>query len=132
MASKRRTEEIATNEAPELVPQPINDNILTLPTVNTKTKKQTIRTIEDLHNASIRSMSDSEKAKYIEALREALVDANTRIELLDHNCQSAYEKVRTVTQQYEELKIKAQTKLQFAKQAISTCNASIILAGTLE
>ena len=90
------------------------------------------RSLEELHDAPVKSMSDSEKKVYIEALREAIASLETRTHLLEENCNSAYEKCRQADERFINFRNKAQAKLQFARQAVATCNASIILAGSLE
>lgn len=128
--AKARTEvsieEAVASEAVLTVPE-----VITLPTAK-KAKKQVIRDVAELHTSSIKGMSDVEKTRYIEALRQEVDRLASQNEMLDKNCQSAYEKIRTIDQTFAEYKMKAQAKLQFARQAIGTCYQSIILAGGTE
>lgn len=102
------------------------------PTPKRKRTPKTDRALEQLHEASTRSMTETEMRKYIEALRSALNDATIKAQNLENNCRSAYEKCRVLEQKLIDVKTIAKAKLHFAKQAISTCHSSIVLAGGLE
>lgn len=95
-------------------------------------KKKTERTDIELHEITPQRMTDSEKNKYILFLRKAYEEKEQRMALLDTNCKAAYDKCRFLEQNFANYKNIARAKLQFAKQAISTCHNSIILAGNIE
>lgn len=130
-----------TNSTPEVA-----DIELLTPTVETspdpapapapkprkRKQKQEVRNLAELNTASTRSMNDTEKNKYIEALRTIVEDLTVQNTQLDLNCKTAYEKCRVLEQRFANYKNVARAKLQFAKQAISTCHNSIILAGNIE
>ena len=99
-------------------------------TKKTKTKKN--RTFKELDAIAPRYMSEAEMRKYITELRTEYRMIVTKAEALDKNCTLAYEQFRFVEQQFADYKNKARAKLHFAKQAVSTCYNSIILAGIIE
>lgn len=90
------------------------------------------KTSQELYDAAVKSLSDDEKLKLINILKDEVNSLSQLCDNLKQNCDSAYEKVRLVTKQYEDLKIEAQAKLQYVKQAISFCNTSVILNGQLK
>lgn len=109
------------------------ENVAETPRPRTRRRKpKPDRTLEQLHEATIRSMSESEMRKYIEALREANQELEQKTQSLTENCTSAYKKAQYWEGQYQQLRSKAAGLLHFAKQAISTCHNSIILAGGLD
>lgn len=116
------------NTTPEAV-EPIQEPA---PKPKKKRVRQEVRPLAELDTASIRSMNDSEKNKYIEALRELSNDLTLKNAQLEQNCKSAYDKCRLMEQRFADFKNIARAKLQFAKQAIATCHNSIILAGNIE
>jgi len=123
------------NKAPDTTnpsTPPVEKQVPPEPTPKRKRTPKTDRTLEQLHEASTRSMTETEMRKYIEALRSALNDATTKAQNLENNCRSAYEKCRVLEQKLIDVKTIAKAKLHFAKQAISTCHSSIVLAGGLE
>jgi hypothetical protein len=97
-----------------------------------KAPKVALRTIEELHNVTAKSMTDAEKNKYIEELRDQIVGLTNKASLLEGNCKSAYEQFRITRQQFDEYRMRAQAKLQYVKQAIGFCNTSVILNGNLD
>lgn len=95
-------------------------------------KKSAPRTVEQLEDATTRSMTPAEMSRYIEFLRNERASFASKAQLLEENCKSAYDLYRNQLQKYDQLKMQAQAKLQFARQAVQTCSTSIILAGGLE
>lgn len=98
----------------------------------TKTTKAIVRTIDELHDASVKSMSDTEKAKYIDALRDLTAYQHCKIEELQKSCESAFAQNRAKDQQFSEFKMRATAKYRHVQQAIQTLHVGVGLLGTLE
>lgn len=97
-----------------------------------KAEKVKNRPVNELHNVNPRSMTDPERVNYINTLRAEVNDIAVKNQMLEHNCDLAYERVRQAEQKYTDYRTKALAKLQFAKQAVSTCHNSIIIMGNME
>ena len=97
-----------------------------------RTPKMASRTIEQLHQLTPRTMTDAEKQKYIDALRDDNIFLTSQNQELNESCKSAFAKARAIEQQFHEYKNKARGLIHFHRQAISTCHNSILLAGNLE
>lgn len=107
------------------------ENVTEVKEVETKpkrTNKKPSRTIEELDKIGVRSMSEAEKAKYIEYLREELAMANGTIESYKSNCEKAYASNRMAIDNLNNFKAEATAKINFMQQAIGTCYSSIIMA----
>ena len=116
-------------------PTPITTELTNLAVVKPRTTRKApaiVRTIEELHNISAKSMSEAEKIKYISELRDLTSLQHFKIEELDQTCKSGFEQNRTMEQRYAEFRMKANAKFQYARQAIDTANMGIRLLGSLE
>jgi len=107
------------------------ENKVTTPTPTTKRERKP-RNTKDLRTASIKSMSEAELRKALELTRKDLAEVTTRSEAYQRNCVLAYDKVRALEQRHQAFKNKARSLLHFTRQAVSTCNTAIHLAGDLE
>lgn len=79
----------------------------------------------------INKMELSELQKYATELikeNEELKQSVINKEQLQINCESAYAKIRALTNELDTVKTEYNTKLTFAQQAVSTCYSSIIFA----
>ena len=93
-----------------------------------KTTKRKSRSVEVLENIRPRSMSDAEMRNYIEFLRSERNYYKGQALAYENNSESAF-KVAHAAEDNAKRKIAEITgKLEFAKQAISTCYASILYA----
>ena len=97
------------------------------PTETPKLRTKT-RTLEELDALSAKAMTDAERIKYIDGLRDTIASLNTTVGMYKHNCDMAYEKCRQLEQAKEETQMKFNTEMGFVRQAIDTCHRSIILA----
>ena len=93
-----------------------------------KPSRNKTRTLEELDALSAKTMTDAERIKYIDGLRDTIASLNTTVGMYKHNCDMAYEKCRQLEQAKEETQMKFNTEMGFVRQAIDTCHRSIILA----
>jgi len=103
-----------------IVPEPV-------PTIEpAKVKKQRIATrcIQDLDEARISSMTETEMT---EALRDDRMFLSNKVAALDANCNSAYEKVRELQTAYDNIKIQANSKVNYALQQVAACHSAIMM-----
>lgn len=91
-----------------------------------------IRTIEELHNVHPKKMTSSEAIKYIKHLREECNKLNNQVQAYRENTEAAFRKVQYYEERYNTLRDKAQTNLEYAKNAVRHCLTSVILAAKLE
>jgi peptidoglycan hydrolase CwlO-like protein len=97
------------------------------------TKPKTVkRSLEELDKLMPGKMTDLEKNDYIKELREQLTKLAYQIQALDNNAKSAYEQARMLQARYDDLKVKASAKINYARQLIDVARTSIILAGGLD
>jgi hypothetical protein len=102
-------------------------------TTPTKTTKKTeIRTISELHNVAVGKMSDKEIAAYVKYMREFTNTLQQQVGMFQENAQSAFKKAQYFESQYNKLRLEAETKLNFAKNAVEHCRTSIMLTAKLE
>lgn len=97
-----------------------------------KKKTKTDRTVEELHNVVPGKMTDSEKKKYIQTMREVVSEIEASRDAYMQNAQSAYEKCNFYETKYNRLKTKATQLVSFQKRCMANAHESIIMAGTLE
>jgi membrane-associated HD superfamily phosphohydrolase len=90
------------------------------------------RTIADLHTVGTKSMTDKEMRNYINALRDDVAYYQMLCEQYKDNAESAYAKVQELERQHNQFKTQALAVQHFVRQAISTCNSSVLLATKLE
>ena len=90
------------------------------------------RTIEELHNVHPKKMTPSEAIKYIQHLREECNKLNNQMQAYRENAEAAFRKVQYYEERYNTLRDKAQTNLEYAKNAVRHCLTSVILAAKLE
>ena len=91
-----------------------------------------IRTVEELHNVHPKKMTPSEAIKYIQYLREECNKLNNQVQAYRENAEAAFRKVQHYEERYNTLRDKAQTNLEYAKNAVRHCLTSVILAAKLE
>ena len=91
-----------------------------------------IRTVEELHNVHPKKMTSSEAIKYIKHLREECNKLNNQVQAYRENTEAAFRKVQYYEERYNALRNKAQTNLEYAKNAVRHCLTSVILAAKLE
>lgn len=87
-----------------------------------------VRTMEELNDVTISTMTDRELREYVKYLREELANTNILLEQTKRNAESSFEKVRTLQAEADRISKEANAKLSFAQQAISTCYTSIMFA----
>lgn len=109
-------EDIKTTEVVEVQPK--------------KEKKKVVksRNYEELKEAGIRGMSDAEKAKLIEGLKEELAVAKHHAESYAVNAEKSYEQSRQMREDIENYKAEMNRKLQFCVNAITHANDAIMMA----
>ncbi len=90
------------------------------------------RTVEELHNVHPKKMTPSEAIKYIQHLREECNKLNNQVQAYRENTEAAFRKVQYYEERYNALRNKAQTNLEYAKNAVRHCLTSVILAAKLE
>jgi len=90
------------------------------------------RTIEELHNVHPKKMTPSEAIKYIQHLREECNKLNNQMQAYRENAEAAFRKVQYYEERYNTLRDRAQTNLEYAKNAVRHCLTSVILAAKLE
>ena len=117
---------------PAETPQSNSGTKVTTKPRTTRKAPATVRTLEELHNTTARSMTEAEKIKYISELRDLASLQHFKIEELDQTCKSSFEQNRTTEQKFAEYRMKANAKFQYARQAIDTANMGIRLLGSLE
>jgi hypothetical protein len=91
-----------------------------------------IRTVEELHDVHPKKMTSSEAVKYITHLRKECNKLNNQMKAYQENTEAAFRKVRYYEERYNALRNKAQTNLEYAKNAVRHCLTSVILAAKLE
>lgn len=91
-----------------------------------------IRTVEELHDVHPKKMTSSEAIKYIKHLREECNKLNNQVQAYQENTEAAFRKVQYYEERYNALRNKAQTNLEYAKNAVRHCLTSVILAAKLE
>lgn len=135
--------DVLDNTTPELIPdvsQPEakqtapSADIIQLPKTR-KTRKTTTSTkpkknLEELKDTPVSKLTDAEKTELLKFYKEYCAALEIRIDMLDNNAKSAYEKCRTLEQQYADYKLRTTAKLNYARQAVDHCRTSIILAAT--
>jgi len=102
------------------------------PKPNKSKKKQKNRTSEELYEASIKSMSDKEKKKHIEDLRDHVKYLEGQNEMYQQNLNSAYQQVRDAQQALQDYKTKARGVVHFMKQSVTTCYNATLMATKME
>ncbi len=90
------------------------------------------RTIEELHDVHPKKMTPSEAVKYITHLRKECNKLNNQVQAYRENTEAAFRKVQYYEERYNALRNKAQTNLEYAKNAVRHCLTSVILAAKLE
>lgn len=91
-----------------------------------------IRTVEELHDVHPKKMTSSEAVKYITHLRGECNKLNNQVQAYQENTEAAFRKVQYYEERYNALRNKAQTNLEYAKNAVRHCLTSVILAAKLE
>lgn len=91
-----------------------------------------IRTVEELHDVHPKKMTSPEAIKYIKHLREECNKLNNQVQAYQKNAEVAFRKVQYYEERYNALRNKAQTNLEYAKNAVRHCLTSVILAAKLE
>lgn len=91
-----------------------------------------IRTVKELHDVHPKKMTSSEAIKYIKHLREECNKLNNQVQAYRENTEAAFRKVQYYEERYNALRNKAQTNLEYAKNAVRHCLTSVILAAKLE
>lgn len=86
------------------------------------------RAVETLHETPVNEMSTSEMRSYIEFLRGEFNKAISQLQLLDGNCQSAYETLRMTQQSLLNHKDRTTRTERFILQAVKTMHDSLLLA----
>lgn len=104
------------------------DCTCTTPTITKKTKKRKARSIEALEDLSPRSMSETEMRNYIEFLRGERNLYKGQALAYENNADSAFKAAHVAEDNAKRKVAEIAGKLEFAKQAISTCYASILYA----
>ena len=115
---------------PDAVPEKVSVETVAKITNTSKPKvtKQKARSMEVLDTASVRGMSDLEKNKYIEYLREQRNLYQHKTYALENNSKQAFQKMPDLEAAHKAETDAIKTKLDFVKQAASTFYASVILA----
>ena len=114
-------------EQEQATPDPQETTTPAVPKLRSK-----IRTIEELHNVHPKKMTSSEAIKYIKHLREECNKLNNQVQAYRENTEAAFRKVQYYEERYNALRNKAQTNLEYAKNAVRHCLTSVILAAKLE
>jgi hypothetical protein len=104
--------------------------IVAAPTV--KKLKVTKRTIEQLHEITPNKMTDAERIDYIKALREENNKLAYQADAFKKNAEAAFDQYRNLQQKFEDFKVKARAKINWARQCVEHARTSIILAGDIE
>ena len=99
-----------------------------IPKMAKKTSKRKSRPIEALEDLSPRSMTDTEMRVYIEFLRGERNLYKGQALAYENNAESAFKKAHLATEEAKRKVAEMAGKLEFAKQAVSTCYASILYA----
>lgn len=94
--------------------------------------KTAVRSLEELHEAAIKTMSETEVKKYIEYLRGTLTASEVKAEQLNATLDMAFAKARLLEQQLDTYKGHAQQKLLYVQRAVSNLNDAIRLIGIQE
>ena len=94
--------------------------------------KAVSRDVEQLHTVSVKSMTDVEMRKYIEFLKNELNVISSSAIMYKDNCDSAYDKLRALDNQFNNYKSHAQQKLLYVQRAVSNLNDAIRLIGIQE
>ena len=93
-----------------------------------KTTKRKSRSVEVLENIRPRSMTDAEMRNYIEFLRSERNYYKGQALAYENNSESAFKVAHAAEDKAKRKIAEIEGKLEFAKQAISTCYASILYA----
>ena len=93
-----------------------------------KTTKRKSRSVEVLENIRPRSMSEAEMRNYIEFLRSERNYYKGQALAYENNSESAFKVAHAAEDKAKRKIAEIEGKLEFAKQAISTCYASILYA----
>lgn len=120
-----------TPDMPTLDPQEAV-TLTPVPAITEKKTRTAKREVANLDEVNPNKMTDAERIMYIKALREEINKLSLQCQAYAKNSQSAFAKARDIEQTFQEYRLKATAKLNFARQAIDHCRTSIILAGTLE
>ena len=88
-------------------------------TIKRPRPKKKTRTIEELENLTTRSMTEAEKSKYIEYLKEEAIAKDIKINQLEAQAKSAYERLRKVEELYENVRNEANQKITFIYNLIN-------------
>lgn len=87
------------------------------------------RTLDVLDTISPKAMTPEERITYIMACRQALSQLNNKCQALDANSQKAFEQFRNADESYNKLKVDADNRLAFAKQAVEICAKTVAMIG---
>ena len=93
-----------------------------------KTTKRKSRSVEVLENIRPRSMSEAEMRNYIEFLRSERNYYKGQALAYENNSESAFKVAHAAEDKAKRKIAEIEGKLEFAKQASSTCYASILYA----
>lgn len=122
------TEELTpTVEQEQAAPDSQNNATPAAPVPQPKT-----RTIEELHVIRPEKMTPSEAIRYIKHLREECNRLDNTAQAYQANAAAALRKAQCYEERYNTLRSKAQSNLEYAKNAVRHCLTSVILASRLE
>ena len=107
-------------------------------TVIPKKVKEEVRDIETLYNLlmndpkKVKGLTDREKNDFITAMLQEITRLNVECDEVKRNAQGAYEQLRILGQNYENVRTDAMTRLNFVKQQVKTCFDAVNLLSTLK
>ena len=94
-------------------------------------KKETFD-LEELHNKSIKQMTEKEKDFYITEARNYIGELQAKEEALDIQLKKRFEDMRTMQSEHEQYRNKVRARLGFIIKAVSTLHDSIMLGVRME
>jgi hypothetical protein len=125
MANTKVKAEAASAAPATEIPGTIPEIAESAPAKKTRVKK-VIRTIEELHETAAKKMTPEETVKYIDYMRDECTQLQEQLRSMTLNAQASYQQAARANSALESFKRKASAELTFAKQAVSTCYASVL------
>jgi hypothetical protein len=116
----------------EIMTTPTETPVVETPTRVERKPKVTKRAAEALQEIAPTKMTDAEKNDYIKFLREENNKLTFQADAFAKNAQSAFDQYRNLEKKYTEFKLKANAKLNWARECVDHARTSIILAGNIE
>jgi hypothetical protein len=113
-----------TNE-PEVVVNDVTEPIETAEPKKTRKPREKVRDVEELYNLPVKKLSDKEKDKLIDFLKETVQTLQTQRDMFSDNAKSAYEKVNNIEDQYKAMEAYYRKLLKYIDTQVEAFHTAV-------